>query len=138
MAQTIVKVQNLTKKYDDKTAVDGISFEIQKGEIFGILGPNGAGKTTTLEMIETIREIDGGTIHVDGLDDAALQRLYGLAALADDDATLRHGHDVDLTEAGPLQRCGEDRADGNDGAAGCRVRRGFLQRDGRRQEGPLV
>ncbi len=68
MATPIVKVQNLTKKYDNKKAVNGISFEVQKGEIFGILGPNGAGKTTTLEMIETLRDIDGGTIIVDGID----------------------------------------------------------------------
>ncbi len=68
MSDAIVRVKNLTKKYDDKVAVDGISFEIKKGEIFGILGPNGAGKTTTLEMIETLREIDGGSISVDGID----------------------------------------------------------------------
>lgn len=68
MTDTIVEVRNLTKKYDKKTAVDNISFEIKKGEIFGILGPNGAGKTTTLEMIETLREIDGGKIIVNGLD----------------------------------------------------------------------
>lgn len=68
MTETIVKVEKLVKKYDNKKAVDGISFEIKKGEIFGILGPNGAGKTTTLEMIETLREIDGGSIVVDGLD----------------------------------------------------------------------
>ena len=48
--------------------MDGISFEVKKGEIFGILGPNGAGKTTTLEMIETMREIDGGKITICGLD----------------------------------------------------------------------
>jgi len=68
MAKHMVEVRNLTKKYDDKVAVNGISFEVNKGEIFGILGPNGAGKTTTLEMIETIRDIDGGTITVDGVD----------------------------------------------------------------------
>lgn len=68
MKDAIVKVKNLTKIYDDKTVVDHISFEIKKGEIFGILGPNGAGKTTTLEMIESLREIDGGSIIVDGID----------------------------------------------------------------------
>ncbi len=68
MADAILKVKNLKKVYDDKVAVDGISFEVKKGEIFGILGPNGAGKTTTLEMIETIRPIDGGTIILDGID----------------------------------------------------------------------
>jgi len=67
MADEILKVKNLRKVYDGKPAVDGISFEVKKGEIFGILGPNGAGKTTTLEMIETLREIDGGSVTVDGL-----------------------------------------------------------------------
>lgn len=68
MTDTILKVKDLKKVYDDKPAVDGISFEVKKGEIFGILGPNGAGKTTTLEMIETMREIDGGHVTIDGLD----------------------------------------------------------------------
>jgi len=68
MAKVILKVKDLRKVYDDKPAVDGISFEVTAGEIFGILGPNGAGKTTTLEMIETMREIDGGSIELDGLD----------------------------------------------------------------------
>lgn len=64
----ILKVENLEKSYGDLRAVKGISFEVEKGEIFGILGPNGAGKTTTLEMIETLREIDGGTATIDGID----------------------------------------------------------------------
>jgi ABC-2 type transport system ATP-binding protein len=64
----ILKLDNVKKVYGEKTAVDGISFEVKKGEIFGILGPNGAGKTTTLEMIEAMREIDGGTITIDGID----------------------------------------------------------------------
>jgi ABC-2 type transport system ATP-binding protein len=68
MPDLILKVKNLKKAYNDKPAVDGISFEVKKGEIFGILGPNGAGKTTTLEMIETLRPIDSGTILVDGID----------------------------------------------------------------------
>jgi ABC-2 type transport system ATP-binding protein len=68
MAETILKVKKLRKEYDGKPAVDGISFEVEAGEIFGILGPNGAGKTTTLEMIETLRPIDGGTIIINGLD----------------------------------------------------------------------
>ncbi len=64
----ILEVKNLQKAYDGKKAVDGISFEVKRGEIFGILGPNGAGKTTTLEMIETLREIDGGSATIDGID----------------------------------------------------------------------
>ncbi|HEX5456353.1 MAG TPA: ABC transporter ATP-binding protein [Candidatus Saccharimonadales bacterium] len=67
-SKVILKVKNLRKSYGDNVAVDGISFEVKKGEIFGILGPNGAGKTTTLEMIETLREIDGGTVTIDGID----------------------------------------------------------------------
>src|SRR6202012_4664769 len=69
--EVILRVENLQKTYDGKKAVDGISFEVKKGEIFGILGPNGAGKTTTLEMIETLREIDGGTATIDGIDVAS-------------------------------------------------------------------
>ncbi len=65
---SIVKVHKIYKKYGHKTAVNGISFEVKKGEIFGILGPNGAGKTTTLEMIETLRTIDGGSASIDGVD----------------------------------------------------------------------
>lgn len=68
MANTILEVKNLKKVYDDKPVVNGISFSVEKGEIFGILGPNGAGKTTTLEMIETLREIDGGSATIDGVD----------------------------------------------------------------------
>ena len=64
----IVEVKELTKSYDGHKVVKGISFAVEKGEIFGILGPNGAGKTTTLEMIETIREIDKGSVFVDGID----------------------------------------------------------------------
>lgn len=68
MNDVILKVQDLKKFYDGKPAVNGISFEVKRGEIFGILGPNGAGKTTTLEMIETLREIDGGSATIDGID----------------------------------------------------------------------
>jgi ABC-2 type transport system ATP-binding protein len=68
MPEFILRVKHLKKAYDDKPAVDGISFDVKQGEIFGILGPNGAGKTTTLEMIETLRPIDSGSILVDGID----------------------------------------------------------------------
>ncbi|HSX45078.1 MAG TPA: ABC transporter ATP-binding protein [Candidatus Saccharimonadales bacterium] len=71
MAEVVLSVDKLKKVYDDKTVVDGISFEVEKGEIFGILGPNGAGKTTTLEMIETIRPIDGGNASIAGVDVAS-------------------------------------------------------------------
>ncbi|MGB4967057.1 MAG: ATP-binding cassette domain-containing protein, partial [Candidatus Saccharimonadales bacterium] len=63
----MVEVVDLKKRYGDKQAVDGVSFSVKKGEIFGILGPNGAGKTTTLEMMETLRDIDSGTVTIDGV-----------------------------------------------------------------------
>src|SRR5690606_275085 len=62
------EVKDLTKVYGRKKVVKGISFEVKQGEIFGILGPNGAGKTTTLEMLETIRPIDGGSATLDGIE----------------------------------------------------------------------
>ncbi len=66
--ELIIKVDKLVKTYDGNNVVDGVSFEVKKGEIFGILGPNGAGKTTTLEMLEALRPIDGGTATIDGID----------------------------------------------------------------------
>ena len=65
--EEIIKVTDLTKKYGDFTAVDRISFAVQRGETFGILGPNGAGKTTTLEMMEGLKGISSGTVEFDGL-----------------------------------------------------------------------
>src|SRR5215475_10856211 len=63
---TIV-VEGLRKRYGDLVAVAGVSFSVEEGEFFGILGPNGAGKTTTLEMIEGLREPDGGSVSLLGL-----------------------------------------------------------------------
>lgn len=68
MSKVSIKVEDLTKSYDKKNVVDGISFDVKKGEIFGILGPNGAGKTTTLEMMEALRPIDSGEIKLEGVD----------------------------------------------------------------------
>ncbi len=61
-----ISVTGLTKRYGDVTAVDGVSFQVDRGEVFGILGPNGAGKTTTLEMVEGLRKPDAGQILVLG------------------------------------------------------------------------
>ncbi|MBI5473219.1 MAG: ATP-binding cassette domain-containing protein [Ignavibacteriae bacterium] len=67
MPESILNVSSLVKRYGTLTAVDGISFDVFRQEIFGILGPNGAGKTSTLEMIETLRPIDGGEATLNGL-----------------------------------------------------------------------
>ncbi|HSX00471.1 MAG TPA: ABC transporter ATP-binding protein [Patescibacteria group bacterium] len=82
MTDIILKVDKLRKKYGDRDVVKGISFEVKKGEIFGILGPNGAGKTTTLEMIEAMRPIDGGSATIAGIDVAShpyeIRRIIGV------------------------------------------------------------
>src|SRR3990172_282321 len=67
-AEVILAVDALSKRYGSLAAVDGISFQVSRGETFGILGPNGAGKTTTLEMIEGLRKPDSGRITLLGLD----------------------------------------------------------------------
>ncbi|MET9265965.1 ABC transporter ATP-binding protein [Amycolatopsis sp. NPDC004079] len=64
----VIEVRNLRKRYREKTAVEDVSFTVERGEIFGILGPNGAGKTTTVECVEGLRSPDGGTVSVLGLD----------------------------------------------------------------------
>ncbi len=64
----VIEVSNLRKQYSGRPAVDGVSFSVEDGEIFGILGPNGAGKTTTVESIAGLRTPDSGTISVLGLD----------------------------------------------------------------------
>ncbi len=64
----VIEVRDLVKQYPDVTAVDGVSFEIREGEIFGMVGPNGAGKTTTIECIEGLRSPDAGNVQVLGLD----------------------------------------------------------------------
>jgi ABC-2 type transport system ATP-binding protein len=64
----VIDVTGLTKRYGGHTAVDGVSFSVEEGEIFGILGPNGAGKTTTVESIAGLRTPDAGTISVLGMD----------------------------------------------------------------------
>jgi ABC-2 type transport system ATP-binding protein len=68
MANSILQVENLVKKYGDVQAVRGVSFTVEEGEVFGLLGPNGAGKTTTVEILEGLRTPDDGRVSVCGLD----------------------------------------------------------------------
>ncbi len=78
----IIEVKQLVKKYGEFTAVNGISFDVMEGEIFGLLGPNGAGKTTTLEIMETLREKTSGEVFIDGLsvdkDSNAIKGIIGV------------------------------------------------------------
>jgi len=81
-SQPVIRVQALRKSYGGTLAVDGVSFDVQRGEIFGLIGPNGAGKTTTMECVEGLRAPDSGTIAVLGLDPVrdvrALQERIGV------------------------------------------------------------
>jgi len=67
-ANSIIETQNLTKRYGHQVAVDGLTFQVEEGEIFGFLGPNGAGKTTTLLMLLGLSQPSGGWAKVCGLD----------------------------------------------------------------------
>ncbi len=80
MASPVLEVRNLTKTFGDFTAVNGISFALQPGEILGVLGPNGAGKTTTMHMLLGLITPTSGTISMFGMDldthrEAILQRV---------------------------------------------------------------
>jgi ABC-2 type transport system ATP-binding protein len=66
MSEAVVQIKNLYKSYGKIKAIDGISFNVSKGEIFGMVGPNGAGKTTAIECIEGLRKPSSGSIDVLG------------------------------------------------------------------------
>ena len=78
----MIIVENLVKRFGSQRAVDGIGFEVAKGELFGLLGPNGAGKTTTINVLSTLLVADGGRAVIGGhdvaRDAAAVRRLIGV------------------------------------------------------------
>ena len=80
--ENIIQVHDLRKSYGDLKAVDGISFGVSAGEVFGILGPNGAGKTTTVEILEGMRPPDSGIAVVNGIDvqkdPRAVKKIIGI------------------------------------------------------------
>ena len=83
MANAVLQVENLVKRYDKVEAVRGVSFSVEEGEVFGLLGPNGAGKTTTVEILEGLRDPDSGFVSVCGLnpqnESVALKHEIGAA-----------------------------------------------------------
>lgn len=92
--ENIIEVKNLTKTFDDFKAVDGISFEVKKGEIFAFLGPNGAGKSTTIKMLTTLLDHNHGSIVLNGYntlqDPAKVRSSFGIVfqdPSLDDDLT---------------------------------------------------
>src|SRR5205085_9561796 len=69
----MIRVQNLVKRFGELTAVDDVSFEVHRGEVFAFLGPNGAGKTTTIKMLTTLLKPTSGTVELDGLNPTVQQ-----------------------------------------------------------------
>ena len=82
--ESMIEVKNLTKMFNDFVAVDSISFDVKKGEIFGLLGPNGAGKSTTLRMLSTLAAPTKGTATIGGYDivkhDTEVRKLIGIVS----------------------------------------------------------
>jgi ABC-2 type transport system ATP-binding protein len=68
MESSMIRVENLVKKFGDLAAVNDVSFDVKKGEIFAFLGPNGAGKTTTIKVLTTLLKPTSGTVYLNGLD----------------------------------------------------------------------
>jgi ABC-2 type transport system ATP-binding protein len=79
VADSAVTVRDVTKRFDQLTAVDRVSFSVKRGEIFGLVGPDGAGKTTTMRMLASVMRPDAGSILIDGVD-----------VIADPEQTKRH------------------------------------------------
>lgn len=110
---TVIAVEGLRKVYGSSVAVDGISFQVARGEVFGLLGANGAGKTTTVECLQGLRHFDGGHVRVLGLDPwiqrASVRRRIGSqlqeSALSD---RLKVWEALDLFATAPLSATARD------------------------------
>jgi ABC-2 type transport system ATP-binding protein len=97
----IIEAKNLVKKFGDLTAVDDVSFSVEKGEIFGFLGPNGAGKSTTIKMLTTLLHPTGGSVLIDGHDSMknsdAARHSFGIVfqdPSLDEDLTARENMEL--------------------------------------------
>ena len=83
----ILECKNLTKKYEDFTAVDGVDFSIGEGEVFGLLGPNGAGKPTTINLLIGLAKITSGSVIMARLDySRGVKKAHHLIAIVPDES----------------------------------------------------
>lgn len=96
-SEVLIKAEGLTKKFEDFTAVDQISFQVYRGECFGFLGPNGAGKTTTMQMVQCVLPLTSGSLSVSGMDvtreGREIKKMIGVASQEDNldpDFTVLH------------------------------------------------
>src|SRR2546425_11724760 len=111
MAEPIVQVRNLTKRFGDFTAVDGVSFDIRQGEILGLLGPNGAGKTTTIQMLLGLITPTTGEIRMFGLPfDRHREEILGRGKFSSTSVLLPHALTVEKKPPDIAKRYGIARA----------------------------
>ncbi len=112
----VIDVRNLVKCFGALRAVDGISFRVERGETLGLLGPNGAGKTTTMRVLSGLSPVDGGTVHVAGIDAVrdgrAVRRLLGVVTQddgLDEDVNVRQNLELFGFLAGLSRRVAAER-----------------------------
>jgi len=86
LEENCIQVQDVSRKFDDKEVIHGISLNVSKGEIFGLLGPSGSGKTTLVKMIAGIDEATSGRIEVLGTSMPKLMMMYQIGYMAQSDA----------------------------------------------------
>ncbi len=117
-AAAVIEVRDLVKSYGALRAVDGISFEVERGETLGLLGPNGAGKTTTMRVLSGLSPVDQGTVRVAGIDalreGRAVRRLLGVVTQddgLDGDLNVRQNLEVYGFLAGLSRRDAATRTD---------------------------
>ncbi len=113
----MIKVENLTKKYGELTALDSVSFEMKEGEIVGVLGPNGAGKTTLLRILTTFLDSTKGSVSIEGLDtkeSGDRQKIRSKFGYLPEHAPLYEDMTVSeyLEFVGKMQGLNEDKLDG--------------------------
>lgn len=117
--ETVVKIENLVKRYKELLALDHLNLTIQKGEIFGLLGPNGSGKTTTINCLLSLLSYDKGTIEIFGQpmrpDNYDVKRQIGVVmqnVAVFDELTVRENIDcfcsLYITDAKTRKRCVDD------------------------------